>query len=38
LCTALYASVRAYSGSAKRTDDTTFLAMRRVDRAAPAAD
>ncbi len=38
LCTALYASVRAYTGSAKHFDDTTYLAMRRVDRSASPAD
>ncbi len=36
LCTALYASVRAFTGSAKRYDDTTYLAIRRVDKSAPA--
>ncbi len=38
LCTALYASVRAYTGSVKHTDDTTFLAVRRVDKSAPAGE
>ena len=34
LCTALYTSVRAFTGSSKHSDDTTYLAIRRVDRAA----
>ena len=38
LCTALYASVRGFTGAAKHFDDTTYLAIRRIDRAAPAAD
>ncbi len=38
LCTALYASVRAYTGTAKHFDDTTYLAIRRVDRVPPSAD
>jgi serine phosphatase RsbU (regulator of sigma subunit) len=38
LCTALYASVRAFSGAAKHGDDTTYLAIRRVDKAVPLAD
>ena len=38
LCTALYASVRAFTGSAKHNDDTTYLAVRRVDKSVPAGD
>jgi len=38
LCTALYASVRQFTGSAKHDDDTTYLAIRRIDKAAAAAD
>lgn len=36
LCTALYTSVRQFTGSAKHDDDTTYLAIRRVDKAASA--
>jgi serine phosphatase RsbU (regulator of sigma subunit) len=32
LCTALYASVRAFTGTAKHFDDTTYLAIRRIDK------
>lgn len=38
LCTALYAGVRGFTGTAKHFDDTTYLAIRRIDRAAAAAD
>lgn len=33
LCTALYASVRAFTGAVPQSDDTTFLAVKRMDRA-----
>ncbi len=36
LCTALYASVRQFSGTAKHHDDTTYLAIRRIDKPAVA--
>jgi sigma-B regulation protein RsbU (phosphoserine phosphatase) len=38
LCTALQAGVRAFTGTAKHFDDTTYLAIRRIDRATPPAD
>ncbi len=38
LCTALYAGVRGFTGTAKHFDDTTYLAIRRVDKTAPASD
>lgn len=38
LCTALYASVRGFSGGAQHGDDTTYLAIRRVDKTVPLAD
>jgi sigma-B regulation protein RsbU (phosphoserine phosphatase) len=38
LCTALYASVRAFTGTSKHTDDTTLLAIRRIERASGASD
>jgi serine phosphatase RsbU (regulator of sigma subunit) len=31
LCTALYASVRSFIGSARHADDTTYLVMRRFE-------
>jgi len=34
LCTALYAAVREFMHNAKQVDDTTFLVMRRVEKAA----
>ncbi len=33
LCTALYASLRAFTGAAKHYDDTTYLAIRRIEKA-----
>jgi sigma-B regulation protein RsbU (phosphoserine phosphatase) len=36
LCTALYASMRAFTGATPQLDDTTYLAIKRVDRAAAA--
>jgi phosphoserine phosphatase RsbU/P len=36
LCTALYASVRAFVGGIQQGDDTTYLAIKRMDRAVPA--
>ena len=38
LCTALYASVRAFTGAVPQLDDTTYLAVKRIDRglATPA--
>lgn len=38
LCTALYTSVRQFTGSAKHDDDTTYLAIRRIDKVATPAD
>jgi sigma-B regulation protein RsbU (phosphoserine phosphatase) len=32
LCTALYASVRTFIGTARQTDDTTYLVMRRFEK------
>jgi hypothetical protein len=36
LCTALYASMRAFIGTTEQLDDTTYLAIKRMDRGAPA--
>jgi sigma-B regulation protein RsbU (phosphoserine phosphatase) len=36
LCTALYASMRTYIGATPQVDDTTYLAIKRMDRAAHA--
>ncbi len=38
LCTSLYASVRSFVGAAKQSDDTTYLAIRRVERASSGRD
>ncbi len=35
LCTALYASARAFVGAANQIDDTTYLVMRRFDKGSP---
>jgi serine phosphatase RsbU (regulator of sigma subunit) len=37
LCTALYASMRAFIGDTLQPDDTTYLAIKRVERAPAAA-
>jgi sigma-B regulation protein RsbU (phosphoserine phosphatase) len=37
LCTALYASVRAFTGSRPQLDDTTYLCVKRMDRSAAQA-
>lgn len=34
LCTALYASMRAFIGTTEQFDDTTYLAIKRMDRGA----
>jgi sigma-B regulation protein RsbU (phosphoserine phosphatase) len=37
LCTALYASMRAFVGATLQTDDTTYLAIKRMEKAPAAA-
>ncbi|HEX6789841.1 MAG TPA: SpoIIE family protein phosphatase [Candidatus Krumholzibacteria bacterium] len=37
LCTALYGSVRDFVGGIQQVDDTTYLAIKRVDRASAAS-
>jgi sigma-B regulation protein RsbU (phosphoserine phosphatase) len=37
LCTALYASVRTFVGTTRQTDDTTYLAIKRMEKAHAAA-
>jgi serine phosphatase RsbU (regulator of sigma subunit) len=36
LCTALYASMRAFAGATPQVDDTTYLAIKRVDKVVTA--
>jgi sigma-B regulation protein RsbU (phosphoserine phosphatase) len=37
LCTALYANMRAFIGTTPQVDDTTYLAIKRMERATAAA-
>jgi sigma-B regulation protein RsbU (phosphoserine phosphatase) len=37
LCTALYASMRAFIGATRQVDDTTYLAVKRVEKGPAAA-
>jgi serine phosphatase RsbU (regulator of sigma subunit) len=37
MCTALYASMRDFIGATPQVDDTTFLAIKRMERGPAAA-